>query len=268
MSPDLWTGDAKDAADSIPMPTLYDYARFYVTGDPSATEPTDDQLELVGDGVIAELYSRYPCLTDDPESELTGADLTNWRRGAGYLVAFEWRQTRPQAGEALGEVETEVQIGPVRKRIRSGLSAKEDLALLKKRGDSAIRRIECVWEALTYLPKTANEWAEDCTDTDTESSDYDEDDDLPTSVVIVTVQTAGSGTGWAPFGSVTCQTLDIVNNTGTDIEYRRGGAGATITIPEGSARAINAITNANQIEVRRVDQSATQVTLTAEAITY
>lgn len=249
------------------MATLQDYARFYISGDPAATTPTDESLELLADGVIADLYSRYPCLTDDPETELSGTDRTNFRRGAGALVAQEWRMTRPQAGETTGQIETEVTIGPVRERVRTGQSLTEEVASLEKLGQRYIRRITCVWQALTFLPKTANRWDEDCCEPETSSSSSsDSTSDAPESATIITVQSASSGTGWAAFPSTTCDTLDIVNNTGTDIEYRRGGAGYSITIPDGSARAVTALTNASEIEVRRVDQSTTQVTLTAEAI--
>jgi len=91
---------------------------------------------------------------------------------------------------------------------------------------------------------------------------------VPTSASasIVSVTTAATGTNWTAFGSTACVALDIVNNTGTTIEYRRGGAGSAIPIPSGSARLVVGITNANSIEVRRVDTSNTQVTVTAEAI--
>ena len=92
---------------------------------------------------------------------------------------------------------------------------------------------------------------------------------IPTasSATILTLTTAATGTNWTAFGSQACNALDLVNNTGTSIEYRRGGAGNTIPILSGSSRLIVGITNANSIEVRRVDTSNTQVTVTAEALT-
>lgn len=92
---------------------------------------------------------------------------------------------------------------------------------------------------------------------------------VPTSgtVTILALSTAASGATYTPFGSQACVALDIVNNTGTTIEYRRGGAGTAMQIPTGAARMVIGITNANQIDVRRTDTSNTQVTLQAEAIT-
>ena len=88
-----------------------------------------------------------------------------------------------------------------------------------------------------------------------------------TSAVILAVQTSVNGTDWTAFGNQACVALDIVNNTGTTIEYRRGAAGTAMQIPADSARMVIAITNANQIEVRRTDVGTTRVTLQAEAFT-
>jgi len=81
---------------------------------------------------------------------------------------------------------------------------------------------------------------------------------------ITSAQTQAVGTGWTTFASQACVTMDIVNYTGVDIEYRRGGAGSTMRVLNNSARTIDGITNANQIGVRRVDQSNTQVTVAGE----
>ena len=86
------------------------------------------------------------------------------------------------------------------------------------------------------------------------------------SVVIVTAQTAASGANWTAFGAQACTALDIVNQTGADIEYRRGGAGNSIKVPTGTSRMVIGITDASSISVRRVDQTNTQVTVSAEAI--
>lgn len=83
---------------------------------------------------------------------------------------------------------------------------------------------------------------------------------------IMIAATAGSGTGWTAFSSQACSVLDISNVTGTDIEYRRNATGSAMRIPDGGSRMVVGITNASQIEVRRVDLSATPVTVTAEAL--
>ena len=89
---------------------------------------------------------------------------------------------------------------------------------------------------------------------------------LASSVTIVSAQTQATGTNYTTFSSQACDALDLVNNTGTTIEYRRGGTGSTIPIPNGSARLILGISNADEISIRRLDVSNTQVTITAEAM--
>jgi len=86
------------------------------------------------------------------------------------------------------------------------------------------------------------------------------------SATILSLTTAATGTNWTAFASTTCNSLDIVNTSSVSIEYRRGGAGNAMTILSGSSRLVVGITNANQIEVRRVDTSNTQITIPAEAI--
>jgi hypothetical protein len=87
------------------------------------------------------------------------------------------------------------------------------------------------------------------------------------SVTIMSVTTAATGTNYTAFSSQTCNSLDIVNTSSVAIEYRRGATGNAMTILSGSSRLVVGITNANQIDVRRVDTSNTQITVPAEAIT-
>ena len=86
------------------------------------------------------------------------------------------------------------------------------------------------------------------------------------SATILSLTTAATGTNYTAFSSQTCQSLDIVNTSSVAIEYRRGATGNSMTILSGSSRLVVGITNANQIDVRRVDQSNTQITIPAEAI--
>lgn len=82
---------------------------------------------------------------------------------------------------------------------------------------------------------------------------------------IISAQTAASGTGWVAFPDNSCTHLEIVNTTGTAIEYRRNGGGSAIAVQNNASRMIHGIDNASDIEVRRVDTSVTQVTVVAEA---
>ena len=89
---------------------------------------------------------------------------------------------------------------------------------------------------------------------------------LAVSATILTLTTAATGTNWTAFGSSVCDALDLTNSTSVAIEYRRGGAGNAMQVLSGASRLIVGISNANQIEVRRVDTSNTQVTIQAEAL--
>jgi hypothetical protein len=82
---------------------------------------------------------------------------------------------------------------------------------------------------------------------------------------ILSLTTNATGTTFTAFASQACTALDIVNNTGVTVEYRRGGAGTAMQIPAGAARMVIGITNASQVDVRRTDTSNTQVAVQAEA---
>jgi len=79
----------------------------------------------------------------------------------------------------------------------------------------------------------------------------------------LSVQTAATGTDWSAFASQPLKQLTVSNQTGTDIEFRQDGAGVGFILPNGSIFTFFGITNADQIEARRVDTSSTQVTVTA-----
>lgn len=86
-----------------------------------------------------------------------------------------------------------------------------------------------------------------------------------TTVTITNLTTAADGTSFVAFGSLACEFLDVFNDTGTDLEYRRGAAGLTMIIPAGAERRIYGITNANQIQFKRKDSAVEQVVVRAEA---
>ena len=79
----------------------------------------------------------------------------------------------------------------------------------------------------------------------------------------LSVTTAATGTNWTAFASQALKQLTVSNQTGTNIEFRQGGAGVGLIIPAGAIFTFFGITNANQIEARRTDTSNSQVTITA-----
>jgi hypothetical protein len=89
---------------------------------------------------------------------------------------------------------------------------------------------------------------------------------VATSAEILTVQTSGTGASYVAFGGATCNAVDVTNNTGVDIEYRRNGSGLAMPIINTQSRLIVGIVDASEIAFRRIDQIGTPVTIYAEAI--
>ena len=79
----------------------------------------------------------------------------------------------------------------------------------------------------------------------------------------LSVQTAATGTNWTAFASQECKQLTISNDTGTKLEVRQNGAGVGLRIMDNTYYTFFGLTNTNQLSVRRVDTSNTQVTATA-----
>jgi hypothetical protein len=79
----------------------------------------------------------------------------------------------------------------------------------------------------------------------------------------LSAQTNATGTDWTAYGSQALKQLTISNQSGTAIEFRQGGSGVGFQVPTGSFYTFFGISNASSLEIRRVDQSNTQVTITA-----
>lgn len=79
----------------------------------------------------------------------------------------------------------------------------------------------------------------------------------------IDAQTNATGTNWTAFGSQACKQVLISNQTGVSLEVRHGGSGVGVRIPTGAMMPFYGLTNANQLEIRRVDTSNTQVTVQA-----
>jgi len=77
-------------------------------------------------------------------------------------------------------------------------------------------------------------------------------------------QTNATGATYNTLASATCYAIEFINNTGTTIEYRRGGSGVAIPIFDKSSKLVIGIANANEIGIRRTDTSNTQVTIVYE----
>jgi|GEM_PF-5235949 len=82
----------------------------------------------------------------------------------------------------------------------------------------------------------------------------------PATAAFGAVTTANPGSTWTPLPSALARAVTLLNGTGADLEIRRGGTGETFVHPDGLAYTYQAITNADEIEVRRLDLSNTPVT--------
>ena len=79
----------------------------------------------------------------------------------------------------------------------------------------------------------------------------------------IAATTAATGTNWTTLSTVPLKAITVSNQTGTTIEVRQGGAGTGFQIPTATLFTFKGITNANQLSIRRVDTSNTQVTVSA-----
>lgn len=84
-------------------------------------------------------------------------------------------------------------------------------------------------------------------------------------VTPLSTPTLGVGANFNPLAATPCSMVELINNTAVDIEYRRNALTAYIPVMAGTSRMVQGLTNANQIAIRRIDQSAAIVTIPAEA---
>jgi hypothetical protein len=85
------------------------------------------------------------------------------------------------------------------------------------------------------------------------------------------VQTSATGATYVSLTSASCIGVEIKNTrptvsglAPTNIEVRRGGSGATVCIAVGGADYFGGLTDASQLQIRRYDQSNTQVNVDYE----
>ena len=89
----------------------------------------------------------------------------------------------------------------------------------------------------------------------------------PTLNKILSVTTAIVGANFTAFPSYACTNLLITNYTDLAFDFLRGGVGDYLTIPALQSYNFTGLTNANQISIRRNDESNTPATLNSEAYT-
>lgn len=79
---------------------------------------------------------------------------------------------------------------------------------------------------------------------------------------LLSAATLSSGTGWATPPSQICSELFIKNESGTTIVFRNAAFPSGLnTLKDTKFQLVEGILNANQVEFRRLDVSATPVTI-------
>lgn len=84
-----------------------------------------------------------------------------------------------------------------------------------------------------------------------------------TSAVLVN---ASAGAAFVPLSAGVCKAVYIENNRldAVDLEVRRGASGGTRIVPADTWAIMDAITDASQIQIRRLDGLAPVLTVTTE----
>ena len=86
--------------------------------------------------------------------------------------------------------------------------------------------------------------------------------------VFGSVNTAATGTNYTTLTAGACTAVTVVNNSGTDLQLLRNAAGTAFPLLNGTSKTFRGITNANQLSVRRIDTSNTQVAVPFETEAY
>jgi hypothetical protein len=82
----------------------------------------------------------------------------------------------------------------------------------------------------------------------------------------VSAESAAVGTDWTAFEDLQTRGVDLLNATGTDLEFRRAGdPSAVMQLPDGLGFNFRVVANLSELEFRRVDVSNTQVTIYGDA---
>lgn len=81
----------------------------------------------------------------------------------------------------------------------------------------------------------------------------------------LTASSSLTGTTWTSFPSAApVNVVHVLNNTGTDLVFRRSGdTSSTFVLPTSIAWSFRGLTDSSQLQFRRVDLSNTSVTLSS-----
>ncbi|MEN3940681.1 hypothetical protein WJU23_05250 [Prosthecobacter sp. SYSU 5D2] len=79
----------------------------------------------------------------------------------------------------------------------------------------------------------------------------------------ITVTTAVDGTSFTALPSAQAHFVHVLNNTGEDLAFKYSTDEGTFVLPANTAWTFRGLNNANQLLVKRADESATPVTLSS-----
>jgi hypothetical protein len=78
------------------------------------------------------------------------------------------------------------------------------------------------------------------------------------------ISTSSTGNQWQALANQACKYVSLQNVSDADVDIQRNGTGAIWTLSAGYGKTFRGITNANQLAIRKSDQSNTRVTLQYE----
>lgn len=129
--------------------TIEEWARYYLTGDTASSSPTDGQFGPMILSVKSELIAGNPCIGEDPDTELTGADEEAWTEWVGAVVAGRYAGTPMGRTLVAPSAKTVVKIGPVTKESSNATGgAILTVADMLRAGQAARARIACIRAAI------------------------------------------------------------------------------------------------------------------------
>lgn len=91
---------------------------------------------------------------------------------------------------------------------------------------------------------------------------------MTSAAFLPSIQTAADGTSFVTLPAMLCSAVHVLNLTGTALSFKRGSAAEAFVLPASAGYTFRGITNANQLAVKRTDESATRVTLNSMEAEY
>ena len=82
-----------------------------------------------------------------------------------------------------------------------------------------------------------------------------------TSAKFTAATTSADGTSFVALNDLPCHFVHVLNKTGTPLTFKYATDDGVFVLPDGMAWSFRGLNNANQLSVKRTDESTSQVTL-------